>query len=484
MSKSLTPITVAHGDGIGPEIMAASLKILEAAGARLGIETIDIGEKVYLSGVTSGIHESAWDSLRRTKVFYKSPITTPIGEGYKSLNVTVRKTLGLYANVRPCVSYHPYITTKHPKLDIVIVRENEEDLYAGIEYQQTNDVVQCLKLISVQGSERIIRYAFDYAMAQGRKKVTCMHKANIMKQTDGLFRDIFQRVAKEYPSITAEQMIIDIGTAKIADKPENFDVIVTLNLYGDIISDVAAEITGSVGLGASSNIGEHVAMFEAIHGSAPDIAGKGIANPSGLLLSGVLMLVHIGQGDIATKVHNAWLRTIEDGIHTGDIYRSDSSKEKVGTKEFTDAVIARLGQQPRRFQPVSYQSGASAAMKTPPVLLRRQSKQEIVGVDIFIGWNSKDANEVGKKLATCSTSKLELTMISNRGVKVYPDGFKETLCTDHWRCRFMGKNKTPVTQGDILNLQQAVIDAGIDMIKLEQLRSFDGKNAFSAGQGE
>ena len=339
MSKPV-PITVAHGDGIGPEIMAATLHILKAAGANLEIETIDIGEKVYLAGNSSGIEPSSWDSLRRTKVFLKAPITTPQGGGFKSLNVTVRKTLGLYANVRPCVSYHPFVETKHPVMDVVIVRENEEDLYAGIEHRQTEQVMQCLKLISRPGSEKIVRYAFEYARRNNRKKVTCFTKDNIMKLTDGLFHKVFDEIAAEYPDIENEHWIVDIGAAKLADTPEAFDVIVMPNLYGDVLSDVAAQIAGSVGLAGSANIGEHVSMFEAIHGSAPRRAGQNLANPSGLLLGAVMMLVHIGETDVAERVHNAWLRTIEDGIHTYDIYEEGKSKQKVGTKEFAEAVAA------------------------------------------------------------------------------------------------------------------------------------------------
>src|ERR687889_561439 len=214
-----TPITVARGDGIGPEIMDATLSILEGAGAALDIETIEIGEKVYLAGNPAGISPDAFDSLRRTKVFLKAPITTPQGGGYKSLNVTVRKTFGLYANVRPCVSYHPFVSTKHPVMDVVIVRENEEDTYAGIEYRQTDQVEECLKLISRPGSEKIVRYAFEYAKKFNRKKVTCFIKDNIMKQTDGLFHRIFDEIAKEYPDIEADHWIVDIGSAKLAPTP-------------------------------------------------------------------------------------------------------------------------------------------------------------------------------------------------------------------------------------------------------------------------
>ena len=301
----LHPVTVAYGDGIGPEIMSATLNILHAAGARLMPEVIEIGEQVYLRGNSAGIEPGAWESLRRTKVFLKAPITTPQGGGFKSLNVTTRKMLGLFANVRPCVSYAPYVATKHPVMDVVIIRENEEDLYAGIEHQQTPEVVQCLKLISLPGTEKIVRYAFEYARQYGRRKVTCFTKDNIMKQTDGLFHKIFEEIGAEYPEIEQEHWIVDIGAAKLADTPEAFDVVVMPNLYGDILSDVAAQIAGSVGLAGSANIGEEVAMFEAIHGSAPRRAGQDMANPSGLLLGAIQMLVHIGQGDIAAKVHNA-----------------------------------------------------------------------------------------------------------------------------------------------------------------------------------
>src|SRR5580692_6159103 len=341
------PITVAHGDGIGPEIMDASLQIIQAAGADLAIETIEIGEKVYLRGNSAGIDPEAWESLRRTKVFYKAPITTPQGGGFKSLNVTARKRLGLYANIRPCVSYHPYVDTKHPKMNVVIVRENEEDLYAGIEYRLSADVMECLKLISRPGSEKIVRFAFEYAKQNGRKKVTCFTKDNIMKMTDGLFHSIFDEIGAEYPSIEQEHWIVDIGAAKLADTPEAFDVIVMPNLYGDILSDVAAQIAGSVGLAGSANVGTSAAMFEAIHGSAPRRAGQNVANPSGLLLASVMMLVYLEEPAVAARIHNAWLCALEAGIHTYDIFKTGISKEKVGTKEFASAIVKYLGEKPQ-----------------------------------------------------------------------------------------------------------------------------------------
>ncbi len=344
-----TPVTVAYGDGIGPEIMEATLQVITAAGAEIEIEPIEIGEKVYLRGNTSGIDASAWESLRRTRVFLKAPITTPQGGGYKSLNVTTRKTLGLYANVRPCVSYHPFIDTRHPNMDVVIVRENEEDLYAGVEYRISGEEVIAVKLITRPGSERIVRYAFEYARLHSRKKVTCFTKDNIMKMTDGLFHKVFDEVAAEFPDIRSEHWIVDIGAAKLADSPEAFDVIVLPNLYGDILSDVAAQIAGSVGLAGSANIGQLCAMFEAIHGSAPRRAGQNLANPSGLLMAAVLMLVHIGQPEVAERAHNAWLRTIEDGIHTYDIFtlglstakdRSSTSPPTVSSTTSTSFAIS------------------------------------------------------------------------------------------------------------------------------------------------
>lgn len=479
-----TKITVAYGDGIGPEIMEATLRILGAAGAKIEPEVIEIGEKVYKSGSKAGIQPSDWESLRRNKVFLKAPITTPQGGGYKSLNVTARTTLGLFANVRPCMAYSPYVETKHPLLDLVIIRENEEDLYTGIEHRQTNQMTQCLKLISRPGCEKIIRYAFEYARAYNRRKVTCLSKDNIMKMTDGLFHRVFDEIAAEYPDIEKEHWIIDIGSALLADEPERFGIIVTLNLYGDIISDIAAQIAGSVGMGGSANVGDQCAMFEAIHGSAPDIAGRGIANPSGLLNGAIMMLVHIGQGEVAAKVHNAWLKTIEDGIHTGDVYQEGVSKERVGTKAFADAVIERLGQTPEHFKTISY----AAAPK--PIYISSasqiQQKKELVGVDIFLDWNEGTAKQLGDAIAALSDAPLQLKMMTNRGVKVYPDGVPETFCTDHWRCRFFGKDNS----GDAIDKktiwqQLALLNAnGYDTIKTENLYTFDGEAGYSKMQGE
>ena len=478
----MTNITIAKGDGIGPEIMDATLKIIIAAGADIAIDEIEVGEKVYLAGNLAGIAKESWDIIRRNKIFLKAPITTPQGGGYKSLNVTTRKFLGLYSNVRPCMSLHPFVKTKHQQMDIVIIRENEEDLYAGIEHQQTDEVVQCLKLISRPGCEKIVRYAFEYAKQYGRKKVTCFTKDNIMKQTDGLFHQVFDEIALEYPGIENEHWIIDIGAAKMADTPEIFDVIVMPNLYGDILSDVAAQITGSVGLAGSANIGEQCAMFEAIHGSAPRRANQDIANPSGLLQGAVMMLNHIGQGAVAEKVQNAWLKTIEDGIHTYDIFKEGISKQKVGTKEFAEAVINNLGQQPAILKSVRFDK--NAALILPKYQRKEPKNKELAGVDVFVHWSGSNPDELADIIGQLNSTDAALTMITNRGIKVWPEGFEETFCTDHWRCRFKPVNGNAFNKNHIVALLAKAIEKNIDTIKTENLYSFDGKPAFSLGQGQ
>ncbi|MFO0988257.1 MAG: NADP-dependent isocitrate dehydrogenase [Alphaproteobacteria bacterium] len=476
------PVSVAWGDGIGPEIMRASLRVLVAAGAAIEIEPIEIGESAARAGSAGGIGPEAWSSIRRTRVLYKAPIATPQGGGMKSVNVTLRKSLGMFANVRPCVSLAPFVASRAPQMDVVIVRENEEDLYAGIEHRQTGDVVQCLKLISRPGCERIVRYAFEYARACGRRKVSCFTKDNIMKLTDGLFHTVFDEIAAEYPDIESEHLIVDIGAARLATRPERFDVVVAPNLYGDILSDIAAEVSGSVGLAPSANIGHGAAMFEAVHGSAPDIAGRDVANPSGLLLAGVMMLAHIGQGRAAEKVHNAWLRTIEDGIHTADVYREGTSARRVGTQEFAAAVIERLGQRPRSLAPAP----AVSACKVPVKELTASdvASKTLRGVDVFLHWTGKSPDTLARSLAPHGPAGMRLDMISNRGVKVWPDGHAETACTDHWRCRYLFEPH--IAGNGVVALQAAarLAQAGFDVVKLENLYDFDGRPGYSLGQGQ
>lgn len=476
-------ITVAYGDGIGPEIMKACLQIMQEAGANLDIDEVEIGEQLYLQGHSSGIRDEDWKKIVDNKIFFKAPITTPQGGGYKSLNVTVRKTLGLYANIRPVKSLSPYVETKHPTMDTVIIRENEEDLYAGIEHRQTQEVFQCLKLISRPGTEKLIRFAFEYAQSTGRKKVTCMTKDNIMKLTDGEFHRIFDRIAKQYPDLESEHWIIDIGAAKFADTPENFDVIVLPNLYGDVMSDIAAQIAGSVGLAGSANIGHECAMFEAIHGSAPRRAGQNVANPSGLLLGGIQMLNYMGKNDIAEKIENAWLATIEAGVHTYDIFNETVSTKKVSTSEFAQEVISRLGHKPKKLPEVKYPGNAEKIK----VSLEPSTKQEktLDGFDVFIDCDDRNPDNLGEKLQQATAnSKLTLKMITNRGVKVFPDGNPLTFCTDHWRCRFLKDADGTIGPMDLIDTLKAIAESNLEIIKTENLYQFDGERGYSLGQGQ
>jgi len=466
-------VTVALGDGIGPEIMKVVLAILEKAGADIHPEFVEIGEPVYKRGVMTGIEDKTWDSLYKNKLFLKAPITTPQGGGFKSLNVTVRKTLGLYANVRHCTSYYPYVFTRHKKLDIVIVRENEEDLYTGIEHRQTEQVYQCLKLVSKHNCERISHFAFEYALAQNRKKVTCFTKDNIMKMTDGLLHKIFMEKSKDYPSIEAEHWIIDIGSAKLADTPENFDIIVTFNLYGDILSDIVAQLSGSVAMGASCNFGEEYVMFEAIHGSAPRRAEQNIANPSGLLLAGIHLLVAIKQIEIAEKIKNAWLKTLEDGLHTYDIFQKDISKKQLGTKEFAQAVIDRLGEKPSVLQSANFQNLKKIKpfipKKTVPV------QKEWVGADIFFEKKEMDVPFLVSLLQKFNTH-LKLSSLKCRGLEVWPGPPTQITLSEHWGARFISEQ--PTSAKEIYNLILKLEENNLTCIKMEGLFLFDKTPGF------
>ena len=471
-------ITVAYGDGIGPEIMESVLKILSYAKTGLEIETIEIGEKVYKKGFSSGISDDVWEVLKRNKILLKAPITTPLGKGYKSLNVTFRRTLELFANIRPSLSYYPYVG-KFKNMDVVIVRENEEDLYSGIEYKITPNSTMAMKLLSTSGCEKIIRYAFEYAQANNRNKVTCITKSNIMKITDGYFKEIFEIIASEYPNIKTEHMLVDIASAKLANNPENFDVIVTLNLYGDIISDIASEISGSVGLAGSTNIGKEYAMFEAVHGSAPDIAGKNIANPSGLLNSAIMMLKYLGKNEEAKIIHNAWLKTIEDGFHTTDIYNPDKSKKKLSTTEFTQAVINNFNSAPKILTSKFKDStGKQISIKEN---LASTEKSELIGTDFFI--KTKFNLELIKKLQSIN-SILKLNMVSSKGLLVWPKALTNPN-VDFYRFRFLKSNNIhKISQKDILELHTKINELDLDILSIINLSSYDNKIGFSLAQGE
>lgn len=471
---NMSNLTVAYGNGIGAEIMTSVLEIIFEAGAALQIDTIEIGQKIYKKGWPSGIPDSAWDTIKKNKILLKGPITTPRGGGVKSLNVTLRKKLGLFANVRPCVSH---LSSQDKKVDIVIIRENEEDLYSGIEYRQTRDTYNCTKVITEKTSEKICRYAFEYARNNNRKKVTVMVKDNIMKMTDGVFHRLFRDVASEYNDIQSENYIIDIGAARIAKTPEKFDVIVTLNLYGDIISDIAAEISGSVGLGGSINIGEEYAMFEAVHGSAPDIADQDIANPSGLLNAATYMLSYIGQKEVAQKVYSAWLKTIKDGVHTADIYHPSWSKIKVGTKKFTEHVINNIDR--KNIIPFSCHS----LVEKERLQTKYQSctEKKLIGVDLFITWESTNLQKLLTLLEGIKVSKaIILGSISVKGISIWPDKssivlpYSDTLC-----CRFLGEPNGNLTTRDIYALMEEIENNAIEVTRMEKLYTFGDKLGFS-----
>jgi len=493
-------ITLAYGDGIGPEIMDSTLQILQHAKADLNFDIIEVGKNIYEKGFTSGLMPSAWDSIENSKVLLKAPITTPQGGGYKSLNVTMRKKLGLFSNVRPVTSFYPFVNTKHEKMDIVVIRENEEDLYTGIEHRQSANSYQCLKIITKQGCENIVRYAFEYAIKNNRKKVTCFSKDNIMKMTDGIFHQTFNKIAKQYPEIENEHYIIDIATAKVAAKPEIFDVIVTLNLYGDIVSDVVAEISGSVGLAGSANIGKNHAMFEAIHGSAPDIAGQNMANPTGLIQAAIMMLVHINQCDVANNIRNALYKTIEDGIHTADIYNDKTSTIKVGTKEFTQAVIENLGQKPSQLPSANFQNADPSSIETTREIPQDEISEvkTLIGFDLFIDWPN-NFDQLLSTLKEMENETFEVKAISQKGLLLWPlidahmaPNFQDNPVT----LRFIGKNisgksstkitnpEKSITHGNIINMLHILNEKSFDFIKYEGLYHFNGQAGYTAIQGE
>ncbi len=484
------PVTVIYGDGIGPEITKACLKIIEAAGASLDIKPIyEIGEKSYLAGFTSGIKPEDWQKILSTRAILKAPITTPQGGGYKSLNVSIRKSLGLFCNFRPCKSYHPYVKTNFKDLDIVIFRENEEDLYAGIEHREGHDAFVCTKLITQTGSQKIIRAAFEYARTNKRKRITCMTKDNIMKMADGAFHKAFVEIGAEYPEIEQEHMIIDIGSARLAHKPEHFDVVVTLNLYGDIISDIVAEVSGSVGFAGSANIGDKYAMFEAIHGSAPLLAGKDAANPSGMLNGAIQMLCYIGQGSVAKKVEDALLKTIEDGFVTKDLYQEGMSKKLCGTDEFAEHVIANIGKKPSHIkEATNYPDFAfdneikSDKTKPHPIFTKPLEVKQIVGFDAFVdkACLTKDIAEMTRKILI---NGLGLKTISSRGLLLYSKDEMQDVFASHWRLRFLGGD-VKLSTADGAELLAALGKLGLDVARLSTLYTYNGKNGYTLEQSE
>ena len=481
-----TKVTALPGDGIGPEVMAATIEILAAAGAPIDWEMAEAGAKVFEKGLATGVPRDTLDSIAANGLALKSPLETPVGYGGKSANVTLRKHFELYANIRP-VRELPGITTPYTGrgIDMVIVRENVEDVYAGIEHMQTTTVAQCLKLMTAPGCERIIRAAFGLAVAEERKQVTTATKANIMKLTEGMMKRMAEKVGAEFPEIRQNHIIIDNCAHQLVIAPEKFDVIVTSNMNGDIISDLAAGLVGGLGIAPSANLGDHAAMFEAVHGSAPDIAGKGLANPTALLSAAIMMLRHIGAFAVAETIEQALFITLAEGKNlTGDL---SPRGHGVGTAAFTEQVIANLG----RVSNLPSRHYKTLELKTWPELTAHTepNTRELVGIDVFLE-TGLGAEQLGRALtAVAEDSPFRLNGISNRGVQVYPPSGGQTFLVDHFACRFMFKHPIPLTsstaegQPEISYLVQR-IGAKFTWMHIEKLQRFDGKDAFERPQGE
>ncbi|KAF8818868.1 NADP-dependent isocitrate dehydrogenase [Rickettsia endosymbiont of Cardiosporidium cionae] len=481
-------ITIAYGDGIGPEIMKSVVKILKKVDKKLEFKEIKIGEHMYNRSYSSGISEHDLDAIKSSEAFLKAPITTPQGGGYKSLNVTIRKLFGLYANIRPAISYHPFIKTLYPNLDVIVIRENEEDLYSGIEYRSSHDLREAIKITTITGCKKIIRYAFEYAVKNKRKKVTCLTKDNIMKFSEGIFHKIFDEIAQNYPDIIAEHYIVDIGTAKIVSDPARFDVIVTSNLFGDIISDVTAEMSGSVGLSGSANIGDDFAMFEAIHGSAPRLAGQNIANPSGLLNAAIMMLRHIGKIKSAALIANAWRKTIEDGIHTADIYNEAYSTKKVTTTDFTQAIIDRLGQNPDKLATVKFSDGNKSQQLLEPIkyVIDTQETKVLVGFDLYMNIQIDSISRLVDKINSLlgKNSDIFINNISTKGLKIWPNSSVKKIVSDHYCFRFLSKTPKQVERSNITSLLSKLDESEMDYTKVICLYRFGNEIGYSLLQAE
>ncbi|HXC25000.1 MAG TPA: NADP-dependent isocitrate dehydrogenase [Gemmatimonadaceae bacterium] len=479
MSVPTKKITVLPGDGIGPEVVSAALRIISATNVHLEAEMQEAGAKVFAKGIETGVPHDTIASIERTHVVLKGPLETPIGYGNKSANVTLRKLFETFGNIRP-VRELPGVDTpyKGRNIDIVIVRENVEDLYAGVEYMQTPGVAETLKLISRTGCEKIVNLAFEYAVAEGRKRIHCATKANIMKLTEGMLQHTFAETAAHYPQIEARHILVDNCAHQLVMRPEQFDVIVATNMNGDILSDLTAGLTGGLGFAPSANIGSDVAMFEAVHGSAPDIAGKNIANPTALILSAAMMLRHIGEGKAANDIEQAVLVTLEQNIHTYDM---QGGSRPYSTTEFTDAIISNLGR---------HSSTAPAretkALKIPPasrdVGRVAVSSRHVIGVDVFIETTDHPdtiASALGQMTAG---SVVRFLSLANRGATVYPQDGAPVGLVDHYRCRFLRDQHGDITDAEVLDLLQRV-GSKYPWMHVEKLQQFDGVDAFSKAQG-
>lgn len=484
----MTKIAVAKGDGIGPEIMDAVLKIFNAASVPLEYEFVDMGKWVFDKGFSNGMTPDAQRTIETLGILFKGPMETPKGKGVKSVNVTARKTWNTYANKRVFQTLHGVDTVFSKAgipVDITVVRENIEDTYGGIEHMLTHDVALSRRFITRPGSLQVIKYAFEMAKKKGAKRITCGHKANIMKITDGLFLEVFNEVAKDYPELKADDVIVDDLCMKLVTRPDTFDVIVLTNLQGDIVSDLCAGLVGGLGFAPSANIGDHICIFEAVHGTAPDIAGKNIANPTALLLSGIGMLRHLGLMQSAANIENGLLYTLEQGIHTGDF--GDKSKKSLNTTEFAEAIISNFGKTP--------QLGAKPMLpdmpttqthfkleKNPMLESVEHEKEKIVGVDFFIESNEQPTIIANKCLRHAGV-KFKLINISNRGTQVWPTGSVYTNLVNQYNVRFESIDDFPLNQQDVLGLYIS-LSGNFKICSSELLLMWGDKRAYSLAQGQ
>ena len=476
-----TPVTLIPGDGIGPECVEAARRIIEAAGVPLEWEIAEAGAEVFKKGLPSGVPAETMDSIARTRVALKGPLETPVGFGEKSANVTLRKLYETYANVRP-VREMPGVTTPYSGrgIDLVMVRENVEDLYAGIEYMQTPGVAQALKLISDKGCEKIARFAFEYARSEGRTKVACATKANIMKLSEGTLKRVFERVAPDYPEIEPWHVIVDNAAHQLVKRPEQFEVIVTTNMNGDILSDLSSALIGGLGFAPSANIGNDVAIFEAVHGSAPKYAGKNVINPTAVILSGVLMLRYLGHFEQASAIEHAIFVTLESGVLTGDVLGYDRGTP---TTEYTDAIIGNLGKRSATWTVRDVRPLQLPKIDPAPDYVKATTRA-VVGLDVFVE-SPMTAAELGASLMELThDTRLSLKMISSRGTKVFPPTGALTESGDHFRCRFIIKEAPGDLPDEDVNQLLARISRRHIWMHIEKLQEFDGELGFTRDQGE
>ncbi|MDR3717038.1 MAG: NADP-dependent isocitrate dehydrogenase [Puia sp.] len=481
-------IAVAKGDGIGPEIMDAVLSIFNAKKVALTYEFVDMGKWVFDKGFSNGMTPEAKEIIEELGILFKGPMETPKGRGVKSINVTARKTWNTYANKRVFQTLHGVNTVFSAAgipIDITIVRENIEDTYGGIEHMLTQDVALSRRFITRPGSEQVIRYAFEMAKKKGTRRITCGHKANIMKLTDGLFLECFQEIAKEYPELKSDDIIVDDLAMKLVVRPQEFDVVVLTNLQGDIISDLCAGLVGGLGFAPSANIGDHIAIFEAVHGTAPDIAGKNIANPTALLLSGISMLRHLGLMKNAAVIENALLYTLEQGTHTGDF--GDKAIPAVNTTQFAEAIIANFGKTPQQGAkpPLPDMPATQTAFKldhNEMMVSDDMQKEFIIGVDLFIE-SSGQPEYIAKKCQRHGGVKFKLVSISNRGTQVWPTGSVYTNLVNQYNVRFESIDDSPLNQQDVLGLYVS-LSGDFKICSSELLNSWGNKKAYSLAQGQ